>query len=57
MPSKMASEMADAEWAAEKQSLLPMLTELTITSEETGAAADAELGMHAYSLILRICYF
>ena len=44
MPSKMASQMADAEWAAEKQMLLPMLSELTVICEETGAAADAEQG-------------
>ena len=46
VPSKMASQMADAEWAAEKQMLLPMLSELTVICEETGAAADAEQGCH-----------
>ena len=44
--SKMASLISDAEWAAEKQRLLPILTELTVTSEETGAAADVEQGCH-----------
>jgi hypothetical protein len=41
----MASQMADAEWAAEKQMLLPMLSELTVICEETGADPDAEQGV------------
>lgn len=45
VPSKMASQMADAEWAAEKQMLLPMLPELTVICEDTRAAADAEQGV------------
>jgi hypothetical protein len=45
VPSKMASQMADAEWAAEKRLLLPMLPELTVICEDTRAAADAEQGV------------
>ena len=41
--SKLASQIADAEWAAERQ-LMPIVTEVTILAE--GADAVAEEGCH-----------
>ena len=43
--SKMAAQIADDEWAADKQ-MLPLFTEPTVLDEESGADADAEEGCH-----------
>jgi hypothetical protein len=40
----MAAQMADDEWGAQKQGMLPMLTELSVAIEETGV--DVEEGCH-----------
>ncbi|KAE8811190.1 hypothetical protein D1007_11938 [Hordeum vulgare] len=42
--SKMASQMVDAEWVAQKQMLLPMISELIVIGEERRDDADEEEG-------------
>ncbi|KAE8800243.1 hypothetical protein D1007_24232 [Hordeum vulgare] len=52
--SKMASQMADAEWVAQKQMLLPMISELTIIGEERRADADEEEGHNGAGTVVSI---
>ena len=42
--SKMASLIVDAEWVAQKQMLLLMISELTVIGEERKADVDEEEG-------------
>ncbi|KAE8783405.1 hypothetical protein D1007_43177 [Hordeum vulgare] len=52
--SKMASEMADAEWVAQKQMLLPMISELTVIGEERRGDADEEEGQNGAGIVVSI---
>ncbi|KAE8802946.1 hypothetical protein D1007_21301 [Hordeum vulgare] len=52
--SKMASQIADAEWVAQKQMLLPMISELTVIGEERRADADEEEGHNGARTVVSI---
>ncbi|KAE8807038.1 hypothetical protein D1007_16715 [Hordeum vulgare] len=52
--SKMASQMADAEWVAQKKMLLPMISELTIIGEERRDDADEEEGHNGAGTVVSI---
>ncbi|KAE8796730.1 hypothetical protein D1007_28171 [Hordeum vulgare] len=52
--SKMVSHMADAEWVAQKQMLLPMISELTVIGEERRDDADEEEGHNGAGTVVSI---
>ncbi|KAE8796901.1 hypothetical protein D1007_28027 [Hordeum vulgare] len=52
--SKMASQMADAEWVAQKQMLLPMISELTVIGKERRDDVDKGEGHNGAGTIVSI---